>query len=274
MDILDKLRLTWHSSYKINKIRESIISIFRFGKGAEVIYIFGCQRSGTTIIQKLLSLNTSVKFHGEGDQPYFYDPKSDKHHRIQPIGQIKELIKKEPLKYIVIKPLYESHLADKLLSGLPASKGIWVFRNYLDVIDSHIHYYKQNAIEYIMPLYSPDTESWLNEELSDEIKNFINKFSPDKLTDADAYGLFWIVRNSLYWNVSDNSNVLLVNYEKLVNQPEQQITRIYNFINLKFNKLFCKVIRSNAISKDVNFTLNPEIEEKCKQLNEALLKQC
>jgi len=274
MDILDKLRLTWHSSYKINKIRESIFAIFRLGKSTEVIYIFGCQRSGTTIIQKLLSLNINVKFHGEGDLPYFYDPKSDKHHRLQPIEQLRKLIKKEPLKYIVIKPLYESHFANELLSALPNSKGIWVFRNYLDVIDSHIHYYKQNAIEYIAPLYSDDTDSWLNENLPEDIKEFLNRFSPDELTDADAYGLFWIVRNSLYRNVSDNDNILLVNYEKLVNKPEQEIERIYDFTKLKFNKLFCKIIRSNAVSKKVSFSLNPEIEEKCKQLNEELLKQC
>jgi len=162
MSKLDKIKLAWYGSCKLNKLREALRRISPH-KMTKIIFIFGCQRSGTTIIQKLISLQPQVKYHGEGDAPYFYNTSSDKHHRIRPVKEVEKYLKQESMEIIAIKPLYESHKAAQLISRYPESKGIWMFRHYRDVIDSHLHYYKQSAIEYIRPLFSDKIHNWLNE---------------------------------------------------------------------------------------------------------------
>lgn len=274
MNKLDKIKLTWYSSYKINNLREQVLSILKPSKTTKIVFIFGCQRSGTTIIQKLVGLNPNVKFYGEGDPPYFYNSDSDKHHRIRSNNDINYFLKKETSPFIIIKPLYESHSAHKLVSDHTNSKGIWVFRNYLDVIDSHIHYYKQNANDYIRPLFTENKDNWINEFIPESTKQFIKQFSLDELSDADAYGLFWIVRNSIFQSSAQNKNILLINYENLVKEPTKEITKIYRFIGLPFKKYYSKLIRSNAVSKKVSFELNPKIEEKCKKIYDNLLNHC
>lgn len=272
MNKIDKLKLTWYSSYKINKIREFIRSLILPSKNTKIIFILGCQRSGTTIIQKLIGMNPDVKFYGEGDPPYFNDAESEKHHRIKSSNDVTQSLLQEPLKYIVIKPLYESHNANALITSHQNSKGIWVFRNYIDVIDSHLHYYNYNVRDYISPLFNKSGICWLNENISDEILSFINKFNINDMSDADLYGIFWIVRNSCYLNTKENENIILVNYEKLITSPLNQISRFCDFVNLPYYNFYSKTIRSNAMSKKVNFKLLQEIEEKCREIYESLLK--
>lgn len=272
MNNIDKFKLTWFSSYKVKKIREAILSVLPLNKKTNVFFIFGCQRSGTTIIQKLISLNSQVKFYGEGDLPYFHSEGSVIHHRIRSETEINKLLNDEVLKHITLKPLYESHHANSLISNISDSKGVWVFRNYFDVIDSHLHYYDQNITEYISPLFSKKNSSWLNEYISDDIQNFINKFSINEISDADAYGLFWIARNSLYNDVLNNVNILCINYEALVKHPDTQIKRMCDFLCIPFHLFYSKAIRSNAVSKKISFKLNPDIESKCEEIYQKLLK--
>jgi len=274
MNKLDKIKLSWYSSYKLNKIRETIRSLVPSNKLTKIIFIFGCQRSGTTIIQKLISLNTSVKFYGEGDPPYFHNSDSKKHHRIMPTKKINDYLNKESLDVVVIKPLYESHIANQLINSHADSRGIWVFRNYLDVIDSHLHYYNYNVLDYVSPLFSDDGSSWLNEYISDDIRKFIKQFNLKEISEPNAYALFWIARNSLYLNVVENKNILLVNYEKLITSPEIQITRFCDFSNLAYCNFYSKMIRVNAMSKNVNFKLNSKIEDKCQEIYNTLLEHC
>ena len=54
-------------------------------------------------------------------------------------------LKLEPHNQIILKPLYDSQRAEKLIDEFEKSKGVWVFRNYKDVINSHLQFYKQNV---------------------------------------------------------------------------------------------------------------------------------
>lgn len=269
---IDKFKLKWYSSYKVKKYRETILSTLSLNKKTNIFFVFGCQRSGTSIVQKLIGLSPRVKFYGEGDLPYFYSEDSSKHHRIKTDKEINDLLKDEALKYITLKPLYESHHADSLISKVSDSKGVWVFRNYFDVIDSHLHYYNHNIIEYVSPLFTNDNNNWLNEYIPDNIQSFINRYSIDDISDADAYGLFWIARNSLYNEVLNNKNILCINYEALVKNPDTQIKRMCEFLSIPFYSFYSKAIRNNAVSKKISFKLNPDIENKCEEIYYKLLK--
>ncbi|RDH83781.1 MAG: hypothetical protein DIZ80_06485 [endosymbiont of Galathealinum brachiosum] len=270
---IKNLKLSWYSSYKVNKLREMILSILSITKITKVIFIFGCQRSGTTIIQNIISLDPSVKYHGEGDEPYFYDVSTEKHHRLKPQQDVDRILNNELFNYMAIKPLYESQHANNLLKQYSNSKSVWMFRHYQDVIDSHLHYYKYNSHDYIKPFFDKNIKNWLNESIPKDINEFIQQFKLEELSDADAYGLFWIVRNSIYWDIKDNKNVILINYEKLVSQPDVEISKTCKFLNLPYYSFYCNAIRSNAVSKKVNFTLQDSIKEKCEDIYNRLIEK-
>lgn len=276
MIILDKLKLKFYSSYKINRLREKYLSLVSPNKDTKIIFIFGCQRSGTTIIQKIISLNPLIKYHGEGDEPYFFDENSDDAFRLKKEDEIKQYIHNECHEYIALKPLYESHRALELMSSHKGSKGLWIFRDYNEVINSHLGYYNINAIDYIRPVFKSAQSNWKNEYISDNVKTLLHELSVDELSDADAYALFWLLRNSIYLDIHSkhNDNILLINYTNLLEMPEQQTTMIFDFLGLQCRSFYHKLVRSSSKKTNYEFVINPIIKNECEKVMGVLRGYC
>ena len=270
--MLNKLKLTWYSSYKVNAIRNKIASMMKSTQDTRLIFIFGCQRSGTTIVQKIIALNPGVKIYGEGDKPYFFQAGAKDKNRLIKDKDVLNELKLEPHNQIILKPLYDSQRAEKLIDEFEKSKGVLVFRNYKDVINSHLQFYKQNAKDYLRPLFISDNSSWLNEVITKDVKAIIDNYDIDELSASDLYALFWLVRNSLYFQVEHNSNVFLLNYDQLLENPSSILMGMCKFVDLPFHDFYSSSIRVGSGAKKLNIKLLPEIELECEHLYKKLLQ--
>jgi len=273
---LEKLKIRFYSSYKVDKFREKCLSLCTPHKQTKIIFILGCQRSGTTIIQQLVSMSPLVKYHGEGELPYFYDADGEKSFRFKSTNDIEQYTDDEAYDFIALKPLYESHNIEQLLSDHEGSKAIWVFRNYNDVIKSHLNYYNFDAIDYIRPVFNLKIKSWINEYVPQNVSELLKQLSIDELSDADAYALFWLLRSSIYLNISEShkNKVLLINYEDLISMPEQQTSRLFNFLDIAKKSFFYKIIRSGIVKNSYNFKINPIIKIECDRIYKELYSHC
>lgn len=272
---IDKLEIKLLNSYKLNKLRTKWNQILFPCKSSRMFFIFGCQRSGTTILARVLGLVPSANLYGEGDQPYFYQKEHLRYLRLRPESEIRELLSKERNRYTLLKPLYESQNASDLIASFNNSKAIWIFRNYPNVINSHVNTYtdSHDGVSYINDMLRRKTLSWKNENLPDDIIELLDEYSNKDFSSETGYALFWLARNSLYFKLNDNPNVKLVNYEDMVSNPISELCRIFAFLGLPFKDKYAKIIHARSTAKQLNLPVDKKINDICNSMYAQLQKE-
>ena len=196
-------------NYKNNFVNES----FESEEGANNIFILGTPRSGTTLIESIIASNDEVKSGGE---------LLSANKLIQELVDHKEQDVKKFVNYFHNKYLSRTkfirgnykYIVDKLPENflflgyitkiLPKTKIIRTFRNPWDIA---ISLYKQRYVTNI-----PYSASFFN------IGVFMSNF--------EAINTFWNEE------MIGSKNVLDVNYEKLVDDPDLYQKKIYEFLEL------------------------------------------
>ena len=115
-------------------------------KRKTVAFILGCQRSGTTMVQRTLDRLMEVDKFEEHDQRAFRDC------RIVGKEVRNALIERSDAQCVLFKPICDSHLALDLFKDHPGSKAIWIYRNYRDVANSSMQYWGDQAKLFIEDL--------------------------------------------------------------------------------------------------------------------------
>jgi len=249
----------------INKL----INYFRKDKkNKDILFILGCQRSGTTMLLNIFKKNANVKTYGEFSEL----SNRDKGYgiRLNPLPVVEDQISNDKEKLIVLKPLVESQNVLDLLGYFKDSKAIWMYRHYKDVALSNLNKWGiNNGIKDIAPIYNNEPGNWRSENLPNAIrKTIVENYSQD-MNPYDAAALFWYVRNSLYveLGLDKNKNVMLCNYDSLVENPKNVFRLIYKFLSNKYpgDKLIRK-ISIKSVGKGNKVTISPKIDVICNNL--------
>ena len=66
-------------------------------------------------------------------------------------------------------------------------------------------------------------------------------------------------------------SMLLVNYERLVTEPREQLGRVYNFIDLPFRDTYTDILDDGRIAKYAPPSIDESVLDACNQLWERLL---
>jgi hypothetical protein len=237
-----------------------------------LIFVFGCQRSGTTLLGKLFGLCPLVNSYSEGERPYFHQEGEPNYLRLRPVKEVKLHFSQEKSPFVLLKPLYDNQIAEQWLAAFPGSKGFWIFRHYIDVIDSHIKYYRnQNGVDYIKDYFDLAKTTWKNENFPLETQQFFNKISSKELNNETAYALFWIARNSLFFRKEIKDKLHLVKYEDLVKNPLSELAAVYAHAGIPFKKKYTKIVHTKSVKKSVDFHLDEEVKNFCDDMYERLL---
>lgn len=270
MELIENLKGKLVGSHKINQSRKLLHNLFHPTAGKTFFFVFGCQRSGTSITQQLISLCPSVYSYGEGDLYYFVQGGVDKN-RLIDRKEMSRLLKKEKNEYILIKPLYESQNAESLLDAFPLSKAIWIYRDYKEVVRSHLNYYHYNAKDYIKPILGKTSGGWMGEKVSEKIAEIIGILGTEVLTAADCYSLYWIARNDLYNHVRNDGRVFLLNFEDLLSNTDRVARGIYQHFGLKYNDWYASLVNKRVkIGAGREVLIHPVIEEYCRNTLDEL----
>lgn len=238
------------------------------------LFIFGCQRSGTTLLGRVFDrdLRTVVLQEISSITRNGYDRL-----RLKPLQEVIENLKEIRAPLIVTKPLVENHNANKILKEIPMAKGLWMFRNYKDVVSSNIKRFSSQT-EGIKMAITGNPPSWRSEGISEPTKKILQKFYKDDMEKADAASLGWYSINMLFFELKldRNQNVQLFNYDDFVKNPEKEMKNIYKFLDFPFPKwpITGEVdIRSVSLGKDIK--IDPEINSLCEILyNRIFTKYC
>ena len=242
----------------------------------KIVFIFGCQRSGTSVTLGSLNQLKNVKSYPETNSPLTDRDSSELPHRtirLNPLDDVKRKIERDTEEYIVIKPLVESQNARKIINYFPGSKAIWLYRNYRDVIASMVKQWgEKTGVPHLGPIVKGVKGNWRSENLSEEIRREILRVYKNGISGMDGWGLFWYARNSLFFSqeLQCDERFVLLKYEELVNSPSY-ITMVFKKLgisNLSLDKTW--KYNNSSVGKGKNVVLSPQVESLLESMMEKL----
>jgi sulfotransferase family protein len=258
------------------RLRKKVYQFYKVRRSPalkSVLFIFGCQRSGTTLLAEI--------FERDFDQTRVYHEfsslsSSDRIYkiRINPPHIVKKEIDKNRASLVVLKPLVESQNAVRLLNYFENSKALWVYRHYKDVALSNLtHWGIKNGINNLRPIVEGQLQNWRSENVSEETKHIVLKYFSENMNPYDAAALFWLVRNRLFFelNLDKHPAVMMCKYDALIDDPVDTMTAIYKFVGYVYpsHKIPLKIYATSK-GKGGDIKLSKDIEVLCDEMLERL----
>lgn len=232
------------------------------------VFIFGSQRSGTTMLGKCLG--NSPEFENLGET----DPRAFSHFFLRDIDTVKDLIRQCRYRFIVFKPLKDSHRVAELLSIDPRGKGIWAFRNYEDRINSAVRQFGRHPLDVIDAFRAGDKSQWQMQGISGEVAEQLRAFTVEGLTVEDGAALMWWIRNSLYFTqqLESQQNLRLWSYDAFVQDPERRLRDVLDFVGSSFRPFMLAGVHAKSVGKEATPRLRPDVQKLCQSLYERLVE--
>jgi hypothetical protein len=270
--------LLWRilSSYKVNKLRTQLHAMLHPCIDPRFVFIFGCQRSGTTMLRNFIGFDPRISDHGEGDPPYFWQQETTdpRYLRVVPDDEIRHLALAQKSPIVLIKPLHDSQRAAEMLTRFPDSRGIWIFRHYNEVILSHLTYYKHRyePLAYVKDLLDLNELSWKAEGLCEEMRDFISRHRHLAVTPTSAFALFWLARNSLLFK-NEHEHMLTLNYKDLVERPLEALGKLSQHIGLELDDRYALFPQQRTRTQMLPEELPEVLRLACEEMFQRLLSR-
>jgi hypothetical protein len=260
--------------YKVNnkifRLGKKIYQLLKSSPGQKsIMFVAGCQRSGTTIMMDTFEKDLNTRCFGETSELSSLDTKDGL--RLNPLPTIKREFDKVNASFIVAKPLVESQNLPQLLDYFENSKAVWIFRHYKDVASSNLKFLGlDNGIKDLKPIVENELGNWRAEKVSDHVRKTISRFYSPDMNPYDAAALFWYTRNILFFDLALNEDlrVMMVKYEDFVVQPEKTMQGIYRHASQTYPK---SGIAANTNSKSINKGRKIELSSGVERINQELL---
>ena len=240
-------------------------SFHDYSPNARTMFILGAQRSGTTILIKCLNENMQMEIFGEASRAM-------EDWRLRDIHVVQSLIRGSRCKAVIFKPLTESHRAHELLSVTKDPIICWAYRRAADRANSAVKRFGANNLEHLSALIKGNRlGTWQAQGMSEQSLELLRKFDYSSMTPHSAAGLFWYIRNALFFEQSLDKEKLVIPlaYEDLVADPTRVVGGLCELLNCDFSEKMVQGIHSKSVGLSES-RLAPEIEEICQEMYERL----
>jgi hypothetical protein len=233
-----------------------------------LVLIFGCQRSGTTMLQQtFLDRSWRVLILEEHDRRLVGTEPGET--TWQEYSTVLARIRRLPFEVVAAKPLVESASATALMDAAGPVKAIWMLRHYPEVARSNVNRFgADNPYRDLQPIRSRDARDWRYKGMAEETWETVAALANRRLTPFDAGALFWWTRNQLYFDqrLWADDRIRLLRYERACNRPGDVVRSLSGHIGLSLplNSITPRVRAQPAPAKSGE--LDPDIERLCQKL--------
>jgi hypothetical protein len=235
-----------------------------------VVLIFGCQRSGTTMLQQtFLDRSWRVLILEEHDRRLIRPGSGAEETSWQEYSTVLRRIRRLPFEVVAAKPLVESASATALMDAAGPVKAIWMLRHYPEVARSNVSRFGlDNPHRDLQPIRSRDTLDWRYTGVTEETWETVTALSNRRLTPLDAAALFWWTRNQLYVDqrLWEDDRIRILRYERACNQPGEVIRSLSGHIGvtLPLASIASRVRAQPPPAEAMD--LDPDVEQLCQKL--------
>jgi hypothetical protein len=228
------------------------------------VFIFACQRSGTTMLLDVLERSPAFQVYQERSRAAY-----DASYRLRDEHTVERLIARGPGRAVVFKPLNDTQHADRILNTYAGAKAVWVYRGYRYVVQSAVKMWKGAQRDMLLGIASGDQrhpgQASLAEGMTADMVAECRRLCRQDLSAEDGAALHWYFRNLLYFErrLDRDGRVLLVKYEDLVTDPDRHFKRIFDFAGCRFTDRYVQIVRRAPRDRAGATVFRPDIEELC-----------
>lgn len=235
--------------------------------GARALFIVGCQRSGTTMLGRALERNPWVDFYNESDQRAF------DHVRIRGRGEVERLLHRTRARVAVFKPLCDSQHVLRLLVEHNDARAVWIYRHPHAVARSSARLWGPHFLHAMRTVaIDPLEAGWYGEGIDRRRRDDVASLLPFATDALSGSALFWLMRNELVFDLEldRDPRVLVVRYERLLDDPESGLRRIGDAVGLPWNARSLQGVDRGRARSAKPLELHPELQRRCDALLERL----
>jgi hypothetical protein len=238
-------------------------------EGAWPVFLVGLQRSGTNMIARGLEHAPEFQVYNENHSAAFW------RFRLRPDPVIRRLVDDSRHPYVLFKPLCDSHRTPELLDGLQTrlpGRALWAYRSVEGRTRSAVAKFGDANLRALGEIATGVHDRWEAQRLSPESLDLIASFDWTKMSAASAAALFWYVRNRLYFELglADRSDVQLVSYDAMVDDPETEMRRICGFLDFPYHSRLIAHVAPRSSARPGPLDLHPRIKARCDELTAQL----
>lgn len=233
---------------------------------AAPVYLVGMQRSGTNMVARALQSFPEVVVYNENSRRAF------RNYRLRDDDCIARLVRRSRSRYVVFKPLCDSHQVTRLLDALPVpnhGSALWVYRDVEGRARSALAKFGDVNLRILREIASGNgRDRWQAQELSRENLKLLQRFDYSTMTPQTAAALFWYLRNSLYFDLGLDvrRDVLLCSYDRMVSDPHNESIVICRFLGLPERSDMLRHSDLRSPRESATLAIDPTVGELCRNL--------
>ncbi|WP_424518824.1 sulfotransferase family protein [Rubrivirga sp.] len=233
------------------------------------IFIFGCQRSGTTHLERLFRADPRSAVFGEFSDLSIGPRKT----AWRPLDEVMDRCTSTGATYTVARSLYASHRATEILDAAGGSGAIavWMYREPHAVVASMIRKWGPDFREVSRSVESDAEGRW---DLAD-FWTIVAQLSDDHYDQEGCsklrnfYGAYWYLRNRTFFdlNLDQDARIMPVDYASLVADPDAFVQAMRDRIGLSAPPMAFPIATSTARAprRDVS-GMSARLETLCDDL--------
>ncbi len=250
----------------LSDARKCVVQPFKQRRRAAPVFLFGTQRSGTSMIM--------YAFHMHPDTTVFDEHRDSiafKDFQIRDFKRIDGLIQTSRTAFCCFKPICDSHRIDDFLTHFPACKAIWAYRDFRPVALSRLKKFGSATKAIRQVCTGSGNGGWFEDGLSPYTLEVLRDIYSQKLSDMDLSCLVWWARNQIFVEkrLSEADQITIVNYETLARSPVSELAWVFSRLGLDQSGRCARFINASSITSP-SITLTPAVEALCEQTLEHL----
>jgi hypothetical protein len=236
---------------------------------AAPVWLVGVQRSGTNMVVRGLEELPEVEVHNENDGAAF------QRFRLRPDPVVRQLVLASRHRYVLFKPLCDTHRVDELLALDTPTPGraIWAYRGVDGRVRSALAKFGDANLRVLTEIAAGrGGATWQAQRLSPDSLELLRSFDWTAMSPASAAALFWCVRNRLYFELGldRRDDVLLSSYDATVAAPEAATRALASFLGVEWHPALAAHIEPRVAPRAAPLDLDPRVRRHCDELQARL----
>jgi hypothetical protein len=225
-----------------------------------ITFLTGFPRSGTNMVLDVFEWRGKTQVWREGS------PRMNVNFQLKDNDTIIQLVKKTPVRNVIVKALLDSHRLRELMDLFPGSGVIWMYRHYDDSANSIMDLWPghRNGIDDIVAEGS-GAAGWRGGNMSDATLALLRSDYEPTWNDATCNAWFWYLRQQLFYDqeFEPDARAILVRYEPLVADPLRVIRPLADLVGVPLTSIMASVPHARSVGKRPAPEIDPKIRERC-----------
>jgi Sulfotransferase domain len=246
-------------------VRHSAVRIVAPQKQNHIVFVAGVQRSGTNLIMDILELSPDTKVFHERDARAFWK------YQLREDAVVQRLAR-SVAPCVVFKALCDNERVPGLMAEFAHSSALWVYRNFDDVIASHIALWPKGRNKIDALVKDRMSADWRGRGMTDRTWEIVRAHYRPQMGSPSCAALFWYYRNQLFFDngFDQNPKVYVLRYEEMLEHPQSEIGKLTRFLGIRQASDMASHVEGGTSRRKPPQVIDDRIRTLCEEMQSRL----